>query len=339
MSLPLPSLSSEDAVARLRAIAEPTRLRIVALLFSAELNVKDLTQVLGQSQPRISRHLKLLAEAGVIERFREGTWVNLRLSEAARADGFVATVVAALDPADHTTSRDRERAAAVLDDRAKAAESFFADHAGQWDEIRSLHVDEAQVEAAMQDALGGGPFANFLDLGTGTGRILELFAKRFDRGVGLDSNQAMLAYARSRIEAERLSHAQVRQGDIYNIALRDRTVDAIVLHQVLHFLTRPEAALEEAARVLADDGQLLIVDFAPHDNASFRERFAHRALGIADDDVRQWLAAAGLEVTHHEMLEAPASAGPDALTVSLWLAARSTPNHQTGQSEKESVSQ
>ncbi len=330
-------LSSEDAVARLRAIAEPTRLRIVALLLSAELNVKDLTQVLGQSQPRISRHLKLLAEAGVIERFREGAWVNLRLSEAAVADGVVAKVVSTLDPDDLVISRDRERAAAVLEDRARAAERYFAEHAGRWDEIRALHVDEGQVEAAMRKALGSGPFEQFLDLGTGTGRVLELFSDRYERGIGLDSNQAMLAYARSRIEAAGLAHAQVRQGDIYNLALRDQSCDAIAVHQVLHFLSEPSAALTEVARVLAEDGQLLIVDYAPHEQTAFRERFAHRALGISDAELTKWLRSAGLEVTDHQVLEAPGRGGSDALDVSLWVARRADTPGQAAVNRQEEV--
>ncbi|MEO0671849.1 MAG: metalloregulator ArsR/SmtB family transcription factor [Pseudomonadota bacterium] len=331
-------LSSEDAVARLRAIAEPTRLRIVALLLTAELNVKDLTQVLGQSQPRISRHLKLLAEAGVIERFREGAWVNLRLSEAAVSDGVVSKVVSTLDPDDLVISRDRERAAAVLEDRARAAERYFAEHAGRWDEIRAMHVDEAQVEATMRSAIGPGPFQQFLDLGTGTGRVLELFADRYERGIGLDSNQAMLAYARSRIEAAGLAHAQVRQGDIYNLALRDQSCDAIAVHQVLHFLSEPAAALGEVARVLADDGQLLIVDYAPHELHAFRERFAHRALGISDAELTTWLSAAGLAVTEHHVLEAPSSAGDDALDVSLWIARRAgAPDRRNDETSEEKV--
>jgi ubiquinone/menaquinone biosynthesis C-methylase UbiE/DNA-binding transcriptional ArsR family regulator len=312
------SLTSDDAVAVLRAVAEPTRLRILALLANAELSVKDLTVVLGQSQPRISRHLKLLADAGLISRFKEGAWVNLRLSDPAATGGIVPAILQSIDERDTTVMRDRERASALLDQRTQAAEAYFAKHAADWDQIRALHVDEERVEAGMRAMLGDGPFATFVDIGTGTGRILELFADRYTKGLGVDTNQAMLAYARSRLENAGLSHAQVRHGDLYNLPLDNGSCDAIVVHQVLHFLTSPAAALAEFARVLAPHGRLLLVDFAPHDLAFLREQHAHRLLGVSMDDLDGWMRQTDLVLTGRKSF-APSEPSTEHLTVNLWL--------------------
>lgn len=312
-------LDTEAAVGVLRAAAEPTRLRILALLAVAELSVKDLTLVLGQSQPRISRHLKLLAEAGLIARFREGAWVNIRLSEASPARTLVETVLTGLDPNDAVLRRDNDRALALLEERTRAAEAYFADHASEWDDIRSLHVDEERVESAMRDALGAGPFEFFLDVGTGTGRILELFGDSFSRGLGVDTNPAMLAYARSRLETGQIGHAQVRQMDLYNLALEDGRCDAIVVHQVLHFLTNPAAAIAELARVLAPGGRLLVVDLAPHELTFLRQRHAHRLMGISDEELSGWFEAAGLGVSSKRILAPSSEHSGEQLTVDLWV--------------------
>ena len=311
-------MSADDAVAVLRAAAEPTRLRILSLLASAELSVKDLTVVLGQSQPRISRHLKLLADAGLISRYREGAWVNLRLSEPASTGGIVQAVLSSLDTADPTFERDRQRAAALLDERTRAAEAYFADHAGEWDMIRSLHVDEGRVEAGMLSALGDGPFRTFIDIGTGTGRILELFAGRYERGFGFDTNQAMLAYARSRLENAGLNHAQVRHGDLYSLPLDAGSCDAVVVHQVLHFLANPAAAVAEFARILAPTGALVLVDFAPHELSFLRDQHAHRLLGVSDEDLEGWLRPTDLTLKARRVY-APPESSSDQLTVHLWL--------------------
>ncbi|MEM9027150.1 MAG: metalloregulator ArsR/SmtB family transcription factor [Pseudomonadota bacterium] len=315
-------LSADRAVVALKAAAEPTRLRILALLAKYELTVKDLTHVLGQSQPRISRHLKLLGEAGLIDRFREGGWVNLRLAELTAGQGVAGTIVSWLDAGDDVLRRDAERARALIEDRARHAQTFFEAHAGAWDELRALHMDGSVVEAAMSEVLGSGPFGTLLDLGTGTGRILELFAPLFERGIGIDTNQSMLSYARSRIEKVDLRHAQVRHGDIYNLSLPDGTSNVIIMHQVLHFLSEPKRAIAEAARVLAPNGRLLIVDFAPHDREAFRERFAHTHLGIPEDRLSDWIAAAGLrvETTDNVLPAEQADDGQSQLRVLIWLA-------------------
>ena len=313
----IPGLSSDHALAALRGAGEATRLRILALLAGAELNVKDLTQILAQSQPRISRHLKLMAEAGLITRFREGSWVFFRAADSGPEGSLARAIVGSLDPADLTLARDRARAEAVQKARAEAAQSYFKAHAAEWDSIRTLHVAESQVEAAMDEALGEGPFERLVDLGTGTGRILELFGPRAKKVLGFDLNHDMLAYARMKLERAGLSQAQVRHGDLYNVPLPDESADAVVLHQVLHFLDDPASAVAEAARVLAPGGKLLVVDFAPHELEFLREQSAHRRLGFGRDQLGRMLEGAGLKLERFRELSPGPAEGK--LIVSLWL--------------------
>jgi ArsR family transcriptional regulator len=310
------------AVGVLKAVAEPTRLRVLALLARGELNVKDLTRVLNQSQPRISRHLRLLAEAGLVERAPEGSWVYFRLAEAGPGREVASEVLQLLDRSDPLLERDARRAESIQAERQEAAQAYFQAHAADWDRIRSLHVAEADVEAAVSAALGPGPFDFLVDLGTGTGRILELFAPRFRRGLGVDLNPAMLAYARAKLARAELAHAQVRQANIYDLPLGDRSADAVVMHLVLHFLSDPQRAIREAARVLAPGGRLLIVDFAPHELEFLRDAYAHERLGFATALIGQWLAELGLEMLQTRELAPHATAARDKLTVSLWLAGR-----------------
>jgi ArsR family transcriptional regulator len=316
-------LGVHGAVGVLKAVAEPTRLRLLALLARSERNVKDLTRILNQSQPRISRHLKLLAEAGLVERAPEGSWVYFRLAETGPGREVASLILRFLDLNDAVIVRDRDRAQSVQEERQAAAQSYFRSHAAEWDRIRALHVAEAEVEAAVADALGPGPFDLLLDLGTGTGRMLEVFGKRFRRGLGLDLNPAMLAYARAKLERAGLTNAQVRQGNLYDLPLADRSADAVVMHQVLHFLSDPQRAVHEAVRVLASGGRLLIVDFAPHELEFLREDYAHERLGFAGPLIAQWFGDCGVELIETRDLAPGAASRGGKLTVSLWLAGRS----------------
>src|SRR4051812_42871759 len=303
----------------LKAAGEETRLRILVLLAEAELTVSDLTQILRQSQPRISRHLKLLVEAGLIERFREGAWAFFRLAEGSGSADVARTLIAKLNPKDPMIARDRDRLAAGRAQRAAAAQDYFRSHAAQWDRIRKLHVTDEAVEAAIRDALGDRPFRSLLDLGTGTGRILEMFGPRLERGLGIDLSLDMLLLARARIERAGLRHCSVRQGDIYDLAVPGNSFDVVVIHQVLHFLDDGARAIREAARVLAPAGRLLVVDFAPHDLEFLREEHAHRRLGFTPETVTQWMSAAGLDMAMHRSL-APEPGSDGKVAVSLWLA-------------------
>jgi ubiquinone/menaquinone biosynthesis C-methylase UbiE len=307
-----------DLNSALKAAGEETRLRIVALLSEAELTVSDLTDILRQSQPRISRHLKLLAEAGLVERFREGSWAFFRLGERGGSASLARDLVARLDPDDATITRDRERLASVRAARAAAAQKYFARHAAEWDRIRKLHVADEAVEEAIIAALADKPFRSLLDLGTGTGRMLELFGPSIERGLGLDMSLDMLSLARTRLDRAGLRHCSVRQGDIYDLALPKDSFDVVIIHQVLHFLDDGARAIAEAARVLRPSGRLLVVDFAPHDLEFLRDEHAHRRLGFPPEAVSAWLAAAGLDVVAQQTLK-PDRSSDGKVAVSLWL--------------------
>ena len=304
--------------AALKAASEATRLRVLVLLAEAELTVSDLKQILRQSQPRISRHLRLLVEAGLIKRFREGSWAFFRLADDGGSAELARALIKRLDPADPIMARDRERLVAVRQARAAAAQDYFRAHAAEWDRIRKLHVADAAVESAIGAALAEQPFRALLDLGTGTGRMLELFGPKIERGLGIDLSLDMLALARVRIERAGFKHCSVRQGDIYDLSLPAASFDVVLIHQVLHFLDDGGRAIREAARVLEPAGRLLVVDFAPHDLEFLRAEHAHRRLGFAPETVAQWMAAAGLELTMHRSLP-PEPNSDGKIAVSLWL--------------------
>jgi ArsR family transcriptional regulator len=237
-------------LAGLRAAAEPTRLRLLALCAHAELTVTELTQILGQSQPRVSRHLKLLSDAGLIDRFREGAWAYYRLAEGAAAAKLARTLVDLVPVDDAQLGRDLERLDAIKATRARAAADYCRANAERWDEIRTLYVPESEVEQALFRLLGERPVGDFLDIGTGTGRILEVFAPRVPRGLGVDLTHDMGRVARARLEQAGVRHCQVRHGDMYNLAVPPATFDVAVIHQVLRYAEEPAAVVAVAARTL-----------------------------------------------------------------------------------------
>ena len=297
---------------RFQALADPTRLRIVALLRQMELSVGELAQVLAQSQPRVSRHLKILADAGVLERRKEGSWVFLTLADAERVEPLFALIDEWAEKATKASfASDAARTESIRAERVEAASRHFAGIAEVWDQIRSLHVAESEVERAIDAALGHRPLGRLVDVGTGTGRMIELFGPRSTQAIGIDRSSDMLRLARVKLEAAGIP-SSLRQGDMYALPLADQSADTIVIHQVLHYAHSPATAIGEAARVLAPGGTLLVVDFAAHEREELRERDAHIRLGFEDDVMAAWFASAGLEVDQIQHLRG------GELTVTLW---------------------
>jgi ubiquinone/menaquinone biosynthesis C-methylase UbiE/DNA-binding transcriptional ArsR family regulator len=304
----------------LRAAGDPTRLRLLLLLRQAELTVSELIEIVGQSQPRVSRHLKLLGEAGLVERFKEGSWVFCRAADRGTGAELGAAIAALADP--HLQEADKARLAHVRETRAGAAAAYFKANAAQWERIRALHAPDKDVEAAIARHLTAHRIDNFLDAGTGTGRMLELIAPHASRAVGIDVSPDMLAIARDRLLRADIHNAQVRLADTYRLPFPNGAAgagfDVVLFHQVLHYLDDPGTAVAEAARVMAPGGRLLIADFAPHKLEFLRDEFAHRRLGFSDREVEGWFSAAHLTSAGSETVASRAAG--EKLTVKLWLA-------------------
>src|SRR5579862_5354254 len=308
--------SMGELLAALRAVAETTRLRLLVLCAGGELTVSELAQILGQSQPRVSRHLKLLCEAGLLDRFREGSWVFYRLSSGSAASALSRHLVDACGKADETIALDLQRLAVIKQQRAELAAAYFRENAAQWHKIRSLYIDEREVEAALTEIIATAGPKDLLDIGTGTGRMLEILGPHVIQALGIDQSREMLAAARVNLERAGLLNSIVRLGDMYQLPLADASFDAVVIHQVLHYADRPDAAIAEAARVLRPGGLLVVVDFAPHALEFLRDEHAHRRLGFADADVDEWCRNAALDP------EPPRCLAGDPLTVVIWTAHR-----------------
>lgn len=312
-----PDVNLGTLVDILKAAAESSRLRILSLLAHGDLTVSDLTEILNQSQPRVSRHLKLLLEAGLIDRYQEGSWAFFRLTDAENERGLVQSLVVRIRTSDPQVERDLERLGGVKRRRQERATDYFRDNAASWDHIRSLHASDGAVEAAMLKLVGERPFQALLDLGTGTGRLLELFAPLYRRGVGIDMSREMLAVARANLDRAGVAQAQVRLGDIYAPPVERDAYDLITIHQVLHYLDNPALAIREAARLLRPAGRLLIVDFAPHTLDVLRDEHAHQRLGFSDRQIADWFAEAGIDLDASSQI-AP-TAGEEGLTVKIWM--------------------
>jgi ArsR family transcriptional regulator len=315
----------QELLSMLRAAGDPTRLRLILLLREAELTVSELTQILGQSQPRVSRHLRLLCEANLLQRFKEGSWVFYRSAGRGECARFAQMLAAlAADNPDPFES-DRRRLDAVRHARQAAAAEFFKANAADWERIRSLHAPEQEVEAAILEVVRTLPHDAVLDAGTGTGRMLELVAPLIGHGIGIDISPEMLAIARERLERMRAHHCQIRLADIHRLPFPNGSAgqefDLAIFHQVLHYLEDPQSAVMEVARVLKPRGSVLIVDFAPHELEFCRSELAHRRLGFTDEEVCGWFAGAGLKACATRSIEAE---GHASLTVKLWLGALAT---------------
>jgi ArsR family transcriptional regulator len=301
----------------LQALADPTRLRILALLRRMELSVGELAIILDQSQPRVSRHVRILADAAIIDRRREGSWVFLTIAPQDRTEAMFDLIDAwACVESGETFRADASRLDRIRADRAEAAGRYFGTHADTWDSIRSLHVAESEVEEAIARALGDQPLGRLVDIGTGTGRMIELFGKSAILSIGIDRSSEMLRLARVKLEAAGIP-SSLRQGDMYALPIDDGSVDTVIIHQVLHYAHSPASAIDEAARVLAPGGRLLIVDFAAHEREELRTTDAHIRLGFDDETMAGWFRTAGVFVDHVEHLEG------GELTVTVWRGEKS----------------
>ena len=310
----------ESLLTGLRAAGEQTRLRILALCARGEWSVSELTKMLGQSQPRVSRHLKLMVEAGLLERMPEGAQVYFRISDQASASKLAQALVSLIPESDSGLQRDLSQLQQVREARTKRAQDYFQQVAKSWETIRSMHVPQQQLEDALLEVVGSEPVGDLLDIGTGTGRMLEIFADRVTRGVGVDLSSGMLAVARTNIDRIGLTHMHARQGDMYHLPIDDDSIDLAILHLVLHYSDDPTEVIREASRVLRTDGRLIVVDFAAHSEEYLRSEFEHRRLGFSDDEIYQYLIAAGISE-----LEDTRQLVGDPLTVKIWMA-RKTDN-------------
>ena len=300
----------------LKTLGHPERLRILALLSRGELTVSELVQILNLSQPRVTQYIKSLETAGIIERLKEGSWGFSRIRRGNEAiSALVATTLATLPAHDPILTADLRRLEDVRAERSVAAEAFFANVANDTGTLGDEYIPKANIESMLRKMAGKGPFEYMVDLGTGTGRMLEVFADRVTRGSGIDNNVHMLKVARHKLAKNNYNHIRVRQGDLNSTPLESELADLVTLHQVLHYLDDPQSAIIEAARLLTRNGIILIADFETHDQDEFRSEYAHRRLGFDDNDIEDWLAAAGLSLSRVETIKTQSSRP----NVKIWL--------------------
>lgn len=302
----------------MRAAAEPTRLRVLNLCAHSELTVSDLVGILGQSQPRLSRHLKLLVEGGILERHQEGSWSRYRLTDRSTAASFASAVLDLIPQEDPVLARDLNRLQRLKEKRDQEAADYFRRNADQWGTIRTLHIDDEALTLAINKVTEAWKIGRFLDIGTGTGKLLELFAPRAHKAVGIDRSQEMLRLARAAVDRLNFPGTQVRLADMTALPFSNSSFDTAAFHMVLHFAEDPSLAIAEAARVLSEDGDLLVVDFEEHNVTELRADHAHRWPGFHFSQISGWLQEAGFKDITEQRLEG----GP--LTVCIWTGRRTS---------------
>ena len=312
----------------LRAAGEPTRLRILALCAAGDLTVGELTTIIDQSQPSVSRHLKLLCDAQLLERYQEGTSAFFHIPARGEVATFVRFIIGSINTKDPKALRDRRKFNTIKAERAERADAYFRENAVAWDQIRSLHIDKKLVEAAVLSMFSDKQSGNLLDVGTGTGRMLQLLGHLFDEAIGVDKSRDMLSVARNSLSTEKYPNCSVRRGNMYQLPFPDRSFIAVVLHMVLHFSDEPLEAIAEAARVLQPTGNLYIVDFLPHTMEIFREQHAHRRLGFPNTEITNWCNSLGLKVVENQLLEG------SPLTVAIWKMERPNEGEKGNTSKK-----
>lgn len=312
----------DQLITVLRAAGEPNRLRILALCAAGDLTVSEITRILGQSQPGVSRHLKLLCDARLLERYQEGSWAFFHLPTGGENARIARFLVDQIEDDDTYVSRDRSRFADIRQERAMRSDQYFRENAARWDRVRALHVDEAEVEQTLLNMLGTTLVEALLDIGTGTGRMLQVLSSRAREAIGVDQSRDMLSVARTNLAEADYQNCTVRQADMYDLPFGEKSFDLVVLHMVLHFADRPHDVVREAARVLRPGGQFFVVDFARHEMEALRDEHAHRRLGFRASDVEDWATGAGLDSV--EIRNLPGNQ----LTVSIWKLSRPAEIHE-----------
>ena len=306
----------EKVLSMLKATSESSRLRLLILCASGEFTVSDLMQIIGQSQPGVSRNLKILCDAGLLRRIRQGSWVFYRsVTKGAEAEfvHYLTTVMPATDP---TIQLDRQRLLELKNERLRAAAQYFEKTAAEWDSIRTLHVEDLDIERTLKTRVLEAKPRTLLDIGTGTGRILEILGPYVEDAEGVDFSHEMLTVARANLDKPSLRHCRVRHSNMYQLPYQDRSFHFITIHHVLHFAHQPQQVLKEAARVLRTQGQMVIVDFASHVREELRTKFKHQRLGFSNDEMEGWLHKIGLSI------QPPTKFTGESLAVMIWTGIR-----------------
>lgn len=308
-----------DAISTLlKTLGHPDRLRILALLSQGELTISELVQILELSQPRVTQYIKSLEQAGIVERMREGSWVFSRLKRGHEpSSAIVAATLAALPHSQSLLLGDSQKLEKVRADRSRQAEAFFASVANDHGQLGHEYLPQADIELALLDVLPSQTFDRMVDLGTGTGRMLKLFAPHVRSGIGVDDSVEMLRVARHTLSDDAYTHVSVQQADLHDAPLKDGSADLVTLHQVLHFLEDPVRAVQEAARLLSAEGHLLVIDFAAHEFENYRDDYAHRRLGFSQSDMAQFFADAKFNLVDTVVLQSSNTSTPD---VKIWHA-------------------
>lgn len=309
----------QEVIEILKAIGEDTRIRILALLSHGEMTAGELSNVLCQSQPRVSRHIKLLYEAGVIDKRSEGSWVFVKLKSDKSIANLIDIILNMVPNSDFTIERDYTRLLEIKAQREEKAKLYFEEIAGEWEDLRKLHQPE-EVENCLFSMVKSNEFDFHLDLGSGVGRLLEVFADKCEKSEGIDSSRGMLNIARTKFDEKGLKSINVRMGDILSLPYSDSSVDLLTIHQVLHYLEDPFACIKEAARVLSEDGIILLADFAPHNYENLRTQYGHRRLGFDEAEINNWCKQLNLEIIQYQ--EILSKLNNEALVVNVFKIAK-----------------
>ncbi len=312
----------QDLIAIYKALGEETRLRIVCLLRNRELSVSDLTSLLHQSQPCISNHLKLLYEQGIVKRYQEGSYAYFRLTSDRQLIRLINAGLERLDFLyDPVLRDDVNHYRELMDVQAEKSITFFAEIAEKWNKIRILTIPAKQEEEFLYEKLKDVIVGNFIDLGTGTGRMLKIFSENYKNGVGIDWSHNMLNVARACLHQNQINHAYVCQGNIYNLTFDDFLADCVISHQVLHYLSTPHKVFKQVAQLLKPGGKFVIVDFAPHNSEFLLKNYAHQRLGFSDEIIQEWLSLNDFQLKEtHSLVPDPDTAEKQKITLKIWVA-------------------